>query len=111
MSKNEAPRIPFTEEHLRANILRTWDRAQIERFALHLLGDEAQAQFGRPTAAGSAACSHPEREVREGPRVPMRWGTSPTQVCTCGAWRLTLHGPRPWRTDSLEEALKPDPEL
>jgi len=35
--------LPFTEQHLRANILRAWPWEQTARFARHLLGEEAQA--------------------------------------------------------------------
>lgn len=34
--------IPFDETTLTVNILRWWPREQIERFALHLLGDKWQ---------------------------------------------------------------------
>lgn len=35
--------------------------------------------------------------ISEGPRVPMRWGTGPTDVCLdCGAYRVTLHTVGPW---------------
>lgn len=36
-----------------------------------------------------ARCRHPHRERVAGPRVSMRWGTYPTQVCrVCCAWRF-----------------------
>ena len=50
------------------------------------------------------SCLH--KETHEGPRVPMRWGSSGTEVCNrCGAWRLTLHGLGEWQYgQSVEDA-------
>lgn len=47
----------------------------------------------------------------EGPRVPLRWGSAPTQVCNaCGWWRLDHHGFKSmWRSPAaLVEALEED---
>lgn len=48
--------------------------------------------------------------AQEGPRIPLVYGSSPTQVCVeCGAWRMTLHTIGPWRPSTeLEEALRDD---
>lgn len=43
-------------------------------------------------------CQHPEQKLRVGPRIPMRWGSSYTQHCECGAWRTLLHVPGPWQS-------------
>ena len=46
-------------------------------------------------------CEHDHLLV-PGPRIEMRWGTGPTQICAkCGAWRSMLHVPGPWRTEPL----------
>lgn len=43
-------------------------------------------------------CQHPPESVHPAPRHPMRWGSSPTDVCdACGGHRLTLHHPGEWR--------------
>lgn len=49
-------------------------------------------------------CSHPIKARQEGPRLPLRHGTSPSEICMqCGAYRLTLHTPGPWkRTTEVE---------
>lgn len=42
-------------------------------------------------------CRHEER--RAGPRVPLQYGSSPTEICcACGMYRLTLHTPGPWKS-------------
>lgn len=57
-------------------------------------------------------CTHPRAKIKPGPRVPGRWGSHPTEVCECGAWRSTLHVAGPWRTDiTIEQAQEPDDEL
>lgn len=46
-------------------------------------------------------CKHDDLLV-PGPRVDMRWGTAPTQICAkCGAWRTMLHVPGLWHTDPI----------
>lgn len=50
--------IPFIPAALTLNILRLWDTETIEKFALHLLGDEAQAWW-----ANRAALSPQAREA------------------------------------------------
>lgn len=46
------------------------------------------------------ACPHQDRE--EGPRVPLRWGSAPTEVCRqCGAYRTMHHGPGRWQPGPL----------
>lgn len=43
-------------------------------------------------------CTHPPEAIAQGPRIPLRWGSGPTEVCRrCGAWRSTLYVPGPWR--------------
>ncbi len=38
-------------------------------------------------------CRHPHAARRTGPRVPARWGSFATEVCTkCGKWRHFLGG-------------------
>lgn len=44
-------------------------------------------------------CEH--KSVHDGPRVEMRWGTAPTQVCDCGMWRINLHVPGVWRAPPI----------
>lgn len=39
---------------LTVNILRSWDRARVERFALHLLGDDMQALVAEAEERGAA---------------------------------------------------------
>lgn len=40
-------------------------------------------------------CSH--YQTTDGPRVPLRWGSAPTEVCKlCGCWRTMHHKPGPW---------------
>lgn len=47
----------------------------------------------------------------EGPRIPLRHGTAPTQICAaCGAWRMNLHVPGQWRGDDIDDALSEQPE-
>lgn len=53
-------------------------------------------------------CRHQVHKRREGPRVPMRWGTGPTEICECGAWRNTLHTTGPWILN--EPYPKPQPK-
>jgi hypothetical protein len=60
---------------------------------------EISRSYQGPKDGGVPAfmCDHPEADLRDGPRVPMRWGSGPTQVCSlCGSWRNTLHTPGPW---------------
>ena len=49
----------------------------------------------------------------DGPRVPLRHGSAPTDQCVmCGAWRTTHHVLGPWRPeDTLAEALIESDEL
>lgn len=47
-------------------------------------------------------CAHDR--VLTGPRIPLRWGTAPTEVCSdCGAWRTTHHQPGRWRQGPFPE--------
>lgn len=55
-------------------------------------------------------CGHPEGDIVDGPRVPMRWGSGPTQVCgLCGWWRNTLHIPGPWFAPPIK--TEPDDDV
>lgn len=60
-----------------------------------------------------AGCKHKRRS--DGPRLPLRWGSAPTEVCKdCGCWRSTFgHGrPSAWEPKStLARALRADDEL
>lgn len=51
----------------------------------------------------SVPCSRVDGHVviRSGPRMPLRYGSAVTEVCACGAWRVNLHGPGPWRGDDI----------
>ena len=52
-------------------------------------------------------CEH--KLFEEGPRVPARWGTVPTQICIlCKAWRTTHHTNGPWQHSPIQ--LEPDAE-
>lgn len=47
-----------------------------------------------------------------GPDIPRVYGSSRSQVCKCGAWRMVTHHDEPmlgwnWRTDDINEAAKP----
>jgi len=53
-----------------------------------------------------SVCQHPESERGEGPRFPLRWGSSATDVCKCGAYRLTLHKVGPWVAGPIEQAIE-----
>jgi hypothetical protein len=55
-------------------------------------------------------CTHYSTET--GPRVPLRYGSAPTQVCRlCGSWRTVHHVMGLWRpAHTLAEALKEDEE-
>ena len=47
----------------------------------------------------------------DGPRIPARWGTFPTQVCAkCGMWRIHPSvGPNDWQpATTLQERLNED---
>lgn len=55
-------------------------------------------------------CTHPADAVKAGPRMPLVYGSAPTEVCACGAWRVMHHGAGPWRRDSITEAIKEDEE-
>lgn len=59
----------------------------------------------------NGACLHDVFE--DGPRVPLRYGSAPTDVCVmCGAWRTTHHVLGHWqRVETLEEALQESDEL
>lgn len=56
-----------------------------------------------------AKCEHPPEKLSDGPRVPLRWGSGPTQVCECGAYRTMHHKPGPWLPGPPH--TEPDPEL
>lgn len=45
-------------------------------------------------------CQH--RKTTDGPRVDLRWGTGPTEVCDdCGMWRTTHHKPGVWQNSPV----------
>jgi hypothetical protein len=45
----------------------------------------------------------PHAETKEGPRMPLRYGSGATEVCiACGAYRVNLHGFGPWHKGPLE---------
>jgi hypothetical protein len=53
------------------------------------------ARPSQPDAA-MVDCQHPMKN--EGPRIPLRWGSAATMVCTdCGAWRQTRIVPSQWQ--------------
>jgi hypothetical protein len=58
-------------------------------------------------ARAEGSCDHPPESIAPGPRVRLRWGSGPTEVCgRCGAYRVTLHSPGPWEpgpTTPIEE--------
>jgi len=57
------------------------------------------------------ACSHPASYRRNGPRVPLRYGTAPSEVCRkCGAWRTVLHVPGDWHEDQTIDEYKKEIE-
>lgn len=69
----------------------------------------ARLEHLRPNEAG---CPHPMEHRRPGPRIPLRYGTSATEVCAdCGAWRTTAHTPGPWQGYPVEEAATAFDEL
>ena len=42
-------------------------------------------------------CGHNPEFVKEGPKVALRWGSGPTEVCgACGMYRTMHHKPGPW---------------
>lgn len=44
---------------------------------------------------GWQACEH---QPKEGPRIPLRFGSSPSEVCVhCGAYRMMLHTVGQWQ--------------
>jgi hypothetical protein len=62
------------------------------------------------TAAKDTDCTHSRR--REGPRVPLRHGSSASEVCEdCGAWRTMFHGPGRWQAGPIGDHLERDDEL
>jgi hypothetical protein len=47
-------------------------------------------------------CTHPKEKRRPGTeRAARRWGTAPTEICECGAWRMVIRadGLESWHTD------------
>lgn len=49
-------------------------------------------------------CKH--SSTKSGPRMPLRYGSAATDVCeACGAYRLMHHGPGPWESGPVEEAV------
>jgi hypothetical protein len=51
-------------------------------------------------------CEH--TETVEGPRTPLLYGTSATEVCKqCGMWRMIFRGNCPWTKPPIPEN---DPE-
>ncbi len=65
-----------------------------------------------PTLEAVPCCANPV--LADGPRIPARHGTFPTQVCgTCGKWRVHLSiGPAKWEPAStLHERIEDDDEL
>lgn len=50
-------------------------------------------------AQAKQPCEH--KSVHDGPRVDMRYGSAPTQVCDCGMWRINLHVPGVWRAPPI----------
>lgn len=58
-----------------------------------------------------SGCTHPLPLRKPGPRIPRVYGSGPTEVCTCGAWRPAAQwlGDADWRpADTLAEAMEPD---
>jgi hypothetical protein len=55
------------------------------------------------------ACTHPPDKRQPGPRVPRVYGSGPTEVCACGAWRPLWYAAAPWGPAAeLAEAMEPD---
>ncbi len=49
----------------------------------------------------SEACSHAETE--EGPKTPLRYGSSGTEICKkCQMWRTTIHPNGQWRNPPVD---------
>lgn len=45
----------------------------------------------------NAPCDHPAERQIDGPRIPLRWGSAATKMCTaCGAWRDVRHPGTAW---------------
>lgn len=56
-------------------------------------------------------CNHPPTDVKPGPRIILRYGSCPSEVCErCGAYRLILHGVRAWQPGP-PNITDPDEEL
>lgn len=56
-------------------------------------------------------CEHLPVWRRPGPRIPRVYGTGPTEVCSCGAWRPAWNPAGAWRpADTLAAAMEPDEE-
>lgn len=54
-------------------------------------------------------CTH--EWVNEGPRIPLRWGSGATEICTdCGAWRQTRVPNEPWAPAATLAKSFIDPE-
>lgn len=52
-------------------------------------------------------CQHEGTEKKDGPRMPLRYGSLATQVCSCGAWRALRDLPDGW--DYWRREPLPDP--
>lgn len=54
---------------------------------------------------------HKHVEVGPGPIIPRVYGSGPTALCACGAWRPAWNPNAPWNPAStLAEAMEPDDE-
>lgn len=47
-------------------------------------------------------CRHPKSLCKAGPRIQARWGSFPTQVCACGAWKTVGHKAK-WKTEPIPQ--------
>jgi hypothetical protein len=88
-----------------------------EAYSLYTVPFERHGVFGGPRAwAVHAAhgqvfpCEH--KEVVEGPRLPLRYGSAATEVCqACGFYRYNLHKWSDWRAGPVRTEPFEDDEV